>query len=122
MPPTNRVKFEVYVRPFPAGNDQSLASDAGGMHPEWRRDGKELFYVSADRKLMAIPVTTDGESFVRGAPRALFDVHMPEQTAPYPTDYAVTMDGKRFLVNTVVDQPARPALTVIVNWTSELKK
>ena len=41
---------------------------------------------------------------------------------PYPTDYAVTMDGQRFLVNTVVEQPARAALTVIVNWTAELKK
>ena len=92
------------------------------MQPEWRRDGKELFYISADRKLMAVPVTTEGATFSAGAPRALFDVQMPEQTAPYPTDYAVTMDGQRFLVNTVVDQPARPALTVIVNWTAELKK
>ena len=92
------------------------------MQPEWRRDGNELFYISADRKLMAAPVTTDGTTLSPGTPRALFDVQMPEQTPPYPTDYAVTMDGKRFLVNTVVDQPARPALTVILNWTAELKK
>ncbi len=115
-------KFEVYVRPFPVGNDQTLISVAGGMQPEWRRDGNELFYISADRKLMAMPVTTDGATFSRGVPRALFDVQMPEPTPPYPTDYAVAMDGQRFLVNTVVDQPLRPALTVIVNWTAELTK
>ena len=115
-------KFEVYVRPFPVGSDQRLISVAGGMQPEWRRDGKELFYISADRKLMAVPVTTEGSTFSNGPPRALFDVQMPEQIPPYPTDYAVTMDGQRFLVNTVVDQPTRPALTVIVNWTAELKK
>jgi hypothetical protein len=93
------------------------------MQPEWRRDGRELFYISADRKLMAVAVTTDGTTtFSLGVPRALFNVQMPEQTPPYPTDYAVAMDGQQFLVNTVVDQPVRPALTVILNWTAELKK
>ncbi len=115
-------KFEVYVRPFPAASGQRLISVAGGMQPEWRRDGNELFYISADRKLMAVPVTTEGTTFSSGVPRALFDVQMPEQAPPYPTDYAVAMDGQRFLVNTVVDQPVRPALNVIVNWAAELKK
>jgi serine/threonine protein kinase len=50
----------------------------------------------------------------------VFDVEILEPTAPYPTDYAVSADGQRFLVNTVVDQPARPALTVILNWTAAL--
>jgi hypothetical protein len=45
-----------------------------------------------------------------------------ESNEPYATDYAVTADGQRFLVNTVVDQPTRPALTVILNWTAGLKK
>ena len=72
---------------------------------------------------MAVPVTTEGSTFSRdGIPRALFDVQMPEQIPPYPTDYAVAMNGQRFLVNTVVDQPVRPALTVILNWTADLKK
>lgn len=116
-------KFEVYVRPFPAQSTQSTTiSIAGGMQPEWRRDGKELFYISADRKLTAVPVVTDDETFTAGAPRTLFDADVPEPTAPYPTDYAVTADGQRFLVNTVVDQPTRPALTVILNWAAALTK
>jgi Tol biopolymer transport system component len=114
-------KFEVYVRPFPAESTRStVISIAGGMQPEWRRDGKELFYISADGKLTAVPVVTGEASFTAGTPRALFDVAVPEPTAPYPTDYAVTADGQRFLVNTVIDQPTRPALTVILNWTAGL--
>jgi hypothetical protein len=54
--------------------------------------------------------------------RGLFDVELPEPDPPFPTDYAVTADGQRFLFNTVVDQPTRPALTVILNWTADFKK
>jgi Tol biopolymer transport system component len=114
--------FEVYVRPFPAATGQTQISIAGGRQPEWRRDGKELFYISADGKLTAVPVTTDGPTFSVGASHALFDVEVAEPNAPYPNDYAVTADGQRFLVNTVVDQPTHPALTVILNWTAALKK
>jgi Tol biopolymer transport system component len=114
--------FEVYVRPFPAASGQTQISIAGGTQPEWRRDGKELFYISADGRLTAVPVTTDGPTFSAGTPRRLFDVEVPEPNPPFPTDYAVSADGQRFLVNTVVDQPTRPALTVILDWTSGLKK
>ena len=102
-------RFEVYVRPFPAASGQTPISIAGGTRPEWRRDGKELFYISADGKLTAVPVTTDGATFSAGTSHALFDVEVPEPNPPYPTDYAVTADGQRFFVNTVVDQPTRPA-------------
>jgi hypothetical protein len=85
------------------------------MQPEWRRDGRELFYISADGRMMAVPVTTDGATFEAGVPRALFEVDVPEPSAPYPTHYAVSSDGRRFLVNTVVDQQNRPPLTVILN-------
>jgi len=45
-----------------------------------------------------------------------------EPIAPYATDYAVTADGQRFLVNTILDQPTRPALTVILNWMAALNR
>ena len=114
-------RFEVYVRPFPAAIGQTQISIAGGMQPEWRRDGKELFYISTDGNLTAVPVTTEAPAFSAGTSRALFDVDVPEPSAPYPTDYAVTANGQRFLVNAVVDQATRAPLTVILNWT-ELKK
>ena len=88
------------------------------MQPEWRSDGRELFYISSDRKLMSVPVTTDGDTFSAGVPRALFDVDLPEPTAPYPGDYAVSADGQRFLLNTLVDQPQAPPMTIVLNWAS----
>jgi hypothetical protein len=115
-------RFEVYVRPFPAASGQTQISIAGGTQPEWRRDGRELFYIAADGKMTAVPVATDGATFSAGTPRALFNVEVPEPNPPFPTDYAVTADGQRFLVNTVADQPTRPALTVILNWTADLKR
>jgi hypothetical protein len=56
--------------PFPATIGQTQISIAGGRQPEWRRDGKELFYISADAKLTAVPVTTDDPTFSVGAPHA----------------------------------------------------
>jgi hypothetical protein len=90
------------------------------MQPEWRRDGKELFYISSNGKLMAVDVATDGVDFAARMPRALFDVDIAEATTPYPSDYAVSTDGQRFLINAVVDQPSRPPLTVILNWPTAL--
>jgi hypothetical protein len=115
-------RFQVYVRPFPAAAGQSQISAGGGMQPEWRPDGKELFYVSADGKMMAVSVTTDQPAFTAGVPRALLEVDIPEPIAPYPSDYAVAASRQRFLINTVVDQPERPSLTVMVNWLAGLKK
>ena len=68
------------------------------------------------------PGTLMGNLLRRYWTPALLSVEVPEPTAPYPTDYAVSADGQRFLVNTVVDQPTRPALTVILNWTAALNK
>ena len=91
--------------------------DRGTIRPNNPSDS-----ISADGKLTAVPVTTDGATFSAGTPRGLFDVELPEPKPPFPTDYAVTADGQRFLFNTVVDQRARPALTVILNWTGDFKK
>jgi Tol biopolymer transport system component len=116
-------QFEVYVRPYPADNTiRTRISIAGGMQPEWRRDGKELFYIAADGKMMAVPTSTAGATFDAGTPVPLFEVEVPEAIAPYPGHYAVSADGQRFLVNTVIDQPTKPALTVILNWTGLLKR
>ncbi len=115
-------RFEVYVRPFPVATGQWTISIAGGMQPLWRRDGKELFYLAPDGSLMSVLVKTDQSVFEAGVPRALFKVEVPEATAPFPTDYAVTADGQRFLINTVVDQQQRPTLSVILNWAGALKQ
>jgi len=110
-------RFEVYVRDYPGGRDQWTISTAGGMQPEWRRDGRELFYVSADRKLMSVAVSGEGTAFTAQVPRPLFSVDLPEASAPYPGDYAVSADGQRFLINRLIAQPPVP-LTVVLNWTA----
>jgi Tol biopolymer transport system component len=114
--------FEVHVRGLQSASGQWTISPAGGMQPERRRDGRELFYVSRDRKLMAVPVTIDGDTFSAGVLRPLFEVGLPEPSPPYPTDSAVSADGQRFLLNSVVDQPNVPPLTVVLNWAAALKK
>jgi Tol biopolymer transport system component len=115
-------RFEIYVRPYPTAPGQWPISASGGMQPEWRGDGKELYFISGDGRLMAADVSTDGPTFTAGVPRALFEVDVPDSAAPHPSDYDVSADGKRFLINTVLDQPAKPAVTVILNWTAELPK
>ena len=115
-------RFEVYVRPFPFSAERTPISTAGGMQPEWRRDGKELFYLSADRNLMVVSVAIKDTTLMAGQPTVLFGVDVVEPNPPYPNDYAASADGQRFLVNSVVDEPTGQSLTVLLNWSEELKQ
>jgi hypothetical protein len=114
-------RWEVYVQPFPATGGKWQISTSGGSQPVWRRDSKELFYMAAGRTLMAVPVTADS-TFEAGVPRLLFQTRTPSVLQPYPTNYAVSADGQRFLVNNVVEEGFSPPITVVLNWTSELRK
>ena len=108
---------EVYVRPFPASEDEWTISIAGGQAARWRGDGKELFFEALDGKMMAVPVKAEPgvkPSFEAGAPMALFDAHMLDNNM---FQYDVTADGKRFLINTAGGSGASaPTLTVVTNW------
>jgi len=112
-------QFEVYVQSFPAGGRQRKVSNGGGNGPHWRRDGRELFYYAADGKLMAIPVRS-GEDFEVGAASSLFEFRAG--IFPSFAPYAVTRDGQRFLIDTVVDTEPNAPLTVWTNWTAGVKK
>src|SRR5260370_27216602 len=68
--------WQVYVHSFPASGGKWLVSTNGGYFPAWRRDGKELFYVSADKKMMAVEVKGEGATFERGVPKVLFDMRV----------------------------------------------
>ncbi len=107
---------EVYVLAFPEPRAKFQISTGGGSHPDWSRDGRELYYVSAEGKLMVTSLTLGADSVVPSAARELFvvSVGMPGQP------YAVAPDGKRFLVLTPTggSQP----LEVVVNWPALLKK
>jgi Tol biopolymer transport system component len=108
-------RIEVYVTPFPHPEGKWQLSSAGGSAPRWRRDGKELFYVSADRTLMAVDVRA-GSSVEGGVPVPLFS---PRFVNVY--FYDVSADGQRFLVNTELPEEPFP-LTLVVNWTAGLER
>ncbi len=106
--------FEVYVKPFPAGGAKWLVSTGGGHQPQWRSDGRELFYLQPDRKLIGVAVRA-GADFSIGAAAALFDTRITAWArANYGVQYAVAADGQRFLVNTAAETIV--PITLLLNW------
>jgi hypothetical protein len=119
-------RSEVYVRAFPAPGARSRVSTGGGGDPRWRRDGKELFYQSADRMLMAVTVKAD-TSFTSSAPRELFRMPIAERGAQMAqvgngSPYVPTGDGQRFLINASIEGPPPPPVTVILHWPAALRR
>jgi Tol biopolymer transport system component len=113
-------RMEVFVQPMPPTGGKWQVSVAGGAEPRWRRDQRELFYAAADGRITAVPVTTD-EGFAASAPTPLFATRIPPPRIPFYRNYAVTPDGQRFLVNSLVgDAPAAP-ITIVLNWTHTLQ-
>jgi len=110
-------RSEVYVRPFPGPGGRWQISTAGGGQPHWRRDGKELTFLTPENKLMAVPISTTS-GFHAGPPALLFAIH-PSLNG---TAYDVTGDHQRFLVNTVPDEQGSPPLSLLVHWTQLLAK
>ena len=116
---------EIYVTQFPGGSTKWQISSAGGTSPRWRRDGKELYYLSADSKLMSVEVNGTTSAFQAAVPRALFPVLLKTGASRLdlnPTNeqigYDSAPDGKWFVLNSPpVESP--PPITLITNWTPE---
>jgi hypothetical protein len=79
-----------------------LVSRGGGFQARWRRDGRELFFMAPDSKLMAAEVNSEGRDFEVSGVKALFEAHFPY--APYHA-FDVAADGQRFLVNSLLLAP-----------------
>jgi eukaryotic-like serine/threonine-protein kinase len=107
---------EIFIRSFASPGVRVQISSGGGTKPQWRRDGKELYYVSADYQLMAVPLRA-GQGLEPGASRALFELRRLQPAPSWPTPYAVSADGQRFLVGAVVDEGGSSPITVVLNWT-----
>jgi Tol biopolymer transport system component len=105
-------RFEVYVETLPRSDRKWSVSTNGGYEPRWRPDGREIYYLSDDRTLMAVSVGA-GPSF--GIPKPLFQTHAPGGVTANRTHYVPSRDGQRFLVNRAIDSPPSP-ITVVVNW------
>jgi dipeptidyl aminopeptidase/acylaminoacyl peptidase len=111
--------YEVYVRSLQDPLQKRKVSDRGGVQPRWRGDGKELFYLDRNRKLMAVDVTGTRAA----APRELFTTPLQASTAFIVgrVEYDVAADGQRFLLNVPVPG-AVPPITVVMNWTARLTR
>ena len=114
---------QIYVQSVPPNGAKYQASSGGGVQPQWRRDGKELFYVSADHKLMAVPIKL-GATVEAGAPQALFPLAPVSSEFAIGSAYHPSRDGQRFLVNVPAggDSAPVPPITIVTNWQSALKK
>ncbi len=111
---------EVYVQTFPTSGSRVRVSTGGGYQPRWRRDGRELFYIAPDRKLMAVGVRP-GAVFEAGVPQTLFGTRVLTLTE-FRNHYAVTADGQRFLICSTDEETSAPPISVVVNWPTVLKR
>ncbi len=110
---------EVFVSSFPTSRGKWQVSIDGGDLPSWREDGRELFYIALDSRIIAVEVAAN-TTFTRGQTRPLFLA--PMSTGAGPTlDFDVSSDGTRFLVNALAEQGA-DAITVVMNWTAALER
>jgi Tol biopolymer transport system component len=120
---------EIYVRPFPESGGKFQISTGGGSQPRWRPDGKEVFYVSADSKLTAVPVGPDARERTMnvGAPVSLFPTHLAVGSGislnGYQSRalYSVAADG-RFLMNATVEEDHPAPIVIVQNWDALLKR
>jgi Tol biopolymer transport system component len=122
-------RAEVYVAPFDSGQVMKSVkgptafapsgkwqiTTSGGQYPRWRRDGKEIFFLAADNRVMAAEVEAKKESFQVGAVKPLFTA-LPQNTgAPFD----VTADGKRFIIVSVAEGQISP-IRLVVNWPAKI--
>ena len=119
----SRRGMEVFVQSFPPGAGKFQVSTGGGTQPRWRRDGKELFYMATDGKIMAVDVKT-ASRFEAGTPHVLFESHITNPVAATAFRYDVSADGQRFLINMQArGEAASPQpVTVVLNWLAWVKK
>jgi eukaryotic-like serine/threonine-protein kinase len=109
---------QVYIAPFPGPGGKWQVSRTGGAEPRWRGDGKEIFFISPDSKLMSAGVNASESTLEIGNTQQLFEVRLAN---PPGYHYDVTRDGNRFLIDTQ-KEGSSAALALVVNWTADLKK
>ena len=115
-------RSEVFVRQVTTAGGKWQISKDGGGEPQWRGDGKELFYTTLQdpARIMAVDIADRNGAMQAGIPHPLFDVRLPAGTLR--NRFAATRDGKKFLAIVPPEQKAANSFTVIVNWPSLLKK
>jgi len=117
---------EIYVRPFPGPAGVRQISTGGGIHPMWSHDGRELFFVALDNRIMVVDYSTAGGAFVFGRPRVWAETRMLNLGSPPVSVLDLSPDGKRFAVILYADGTAEPKsithLTFLTNFFDEVKQ
>ena len=109
-------RFEVYVQSFPTGRQRWQVSSGGGADPRWRGDGRELFYIASDRKMMAVRTTLQ-PTFTFGRGAALFETQLDDVwIGDTRNHYDVTPDGQRFIMIVPKTDRRLAPFTVLSNW------
>lgn len=106
-------RWEVYLQTFPMAGGKRRVSVAGGAQPFWRRDGRELFYLSLDRKLMSVEIRDNGTLHI-GHAKPLFQTRTRDDLTAIRNDYTVTADGNRFLIESQAEAKSQ-TITVVIN-------
>ena len=106
-------RFEIYVQPFPGIGPKTQISSNGGTQVRWRHDGKELFYVTLDGTLMAVPFAENQSGFNVGSAKPLFRIP--------GYDYDVSPDGTKF-ISYLISDPNSDPISLVLNWTDLLQK
>ena len=109
------------MQSFPPAHGKWQISSGGGFDPRWRLDGRELFYVGADRRLIAVDVRTRA-MFQHGAAKPLFETGLLDLWQDTRNHYEVSPDGQRVLVMVPRIDPRSVPFTMLVNWQQELGK
>ena len=117
-------RYEVYAQAMDGEQGRIQVSTSGGGQPRWRRDGKEIFYVSLDSKMMAASVAAraGGRGLEFGAPEPLFSVDITGGPILLNNtqQYGVSHDGSRFLINVSIDPT--PPINLLHNWNPKTAK
>ena len=107
-------RFEIVVQSFPEGTVKLSVSTGGGTQPRWSADGKELYFIAPDGKLMVAPIISTGATFAVGTPASLFPARLAPGGPANKQQYVVSRDG-RFLIYQQIEESAAP-ITLILNW------
>jgi len=111
---------QVFVRSFPGLTSRVQISTAGGSQARWRPDGKELYYIDEDKRLIAVSVKVGQKGLEASPPTPLFQTRI--QGARYALfQYAVSADGQRFLVNSLPREDAAAPMMLLTDWTSQVR-
>jgi hypothetical protein len=114
--------YQVYIQPFPGPGEKKRVSTVFGIHPRWRRDGRELVYWQPPAALMSVELRYDSAGIHSSAPVTTLPPHIGILTVvDNRHHHAMSVDGQRWLLREPAGPPG-PPINVVVNWTDALRR